>query len=869
MMFLPTRLKLLLRAVLTSFSLRPQFFTLLLLLLLAPLTASAADMTEIERLYQSGQYEKAAEAARQQIEARRYGDAYRIWLSKSQLALGQYEEAEATTREALKPYPWSLPLRLIAREALLKTGQPEQAELQMTEIIRLIRSSPRRFSDAKSLVACGEALLLMGAEPRDVLLKFYDRAKQENPGRPDAYLAIGNMALDKHDDALAAEEFRAALKQSTDNPDVHYGLARALLSSDLEAAQQSLQAALELNPRHIPSLLLQVDRLVEAEQFDDAEALIAEILDINPRQSEAWAYRAVLAHFAADPKAEQISRAAARGRDLSNPRVDHLIGRKLSSNYRFREGAAYQRRALEIDAEFAPATIQLSQDLLRLGEETEGWRLAKAGFEQDGYDVVSYNLLTLQENLSKFRTLEDEDFILRMETREANVFGTRVLELLHRAKKTLCKKYGLELNEPVVVEMFPDQGDFAVRTFGLPGGAGYLGVCFGNVITANSPTSSSGQGSNWESVLWHEFCHTVTLNLTKNKMPRWFSEGISVYEEGQEDSRWGQRMTPQYRQWILEGHLTPIHDLSSAFMSPPSGAHLLFAYYQSSLVVEYLVETYGLETVQEILHDLGAGIPMNVALERRTDGLAALEDGFLEFAQSRAAALAPDADWSEPRRDETGVIQADATDPEKQNNIAILRERAGRLLNEQKWEAAKEPLKKLLKLYPNDVAANNAYVSLAAVHRKLDETDQEAEVLEELASRSGDSLESYLRLLSLAEERKDWRAVEKNAIRAIAVNPMLPGAYNLWGRACRELGHQDQAVAAYRASLAIEADAAIDANYHLAHLLQHSAPAEAKQHLLRALEEAPRFREAHRLLLKLHRRVNDNKKVPETTDASP
>ena len=93
--------------------------------------------------------------------------------------------------------------------------------------------------------------------------------------------------------------------------------------------------------------------------------------------------------------------------------------------------------------------------------------------------------------------------------------------------------------------MFPQQQDFAIRTFGLPGGAGFLGVCFGTVITANSPASQGASPTCWEATLWHEFCHVVTLNKTNNKMPRWLSEGISVYEERQADKTWGQTMTPQ------------------------------------------------------------------------------------------------------------------------------------------------------------------------------------------------------------------------------------------------------------------------------------------------------------------------------------
>ena len=69
--------------------------------------------------------------------------------------------------------------------------------------------------------------------------------------------------------------------------------------------------------------------------------------------------------------------------------------------------------------------------------------------------MVAYNLITLRDRLAGFRTLKDDGFVVRMDAREADLYGPRVLALLQRARKTLCEKYGVTLPEPVIVEIFP------------------------------------------------------------------------------------------------------------------------------------------------------------------------------------------------------------------------------------------------------------------------------------------------------------------------------------------------------------------------------------------------------------------------------
>ena len=412
--------------------------------------------------------------------------------------------------------------------------------------------------------------------------------------------------------------------------------------------------------------------------------------------------------------------------------------------------------------------------------------------------------MVLQESLEKFQTLEEDGIIARMDAREAKIYGRRVLDLLKRAKRDLCAKYEVTLEQPVIVEMFPRQQDFAIRTFGLPGGAGFLRVCFGTVITANSPASQSEHPTCWESTLWHEFCHVVTLNKTRNKMPRWLSEGISVYEERQADPAWGQTVTPIYRKMLLADDLTPVSRLSAAFLHPASPRHLQFAYLESSLVVEFLVETYGMGALKAILNDLATGMEINEALVRHAGALGELDLRFAEYARGQATAMAPEADWSEPdlpaRADSKALAEWLEDHPD---NYAGLKRQARLHIDEKQWQAAREVLERMQQLYPRETGTESVFMLLARVYREMGENQRERTVLEILGELSADNVDLFTRLTELTSQAGEWDLTRKYALRWLAVNPLHPDPHRRAAEAAEHLrdwtsrdGQQRGAVAA-------------------------------------------------------------------------
>jgi tetratricopeptide (TPR) repeat protein len=820
-----------------------------------------AEPSAAQALFDGGKYSECIEMAREGIESQSWRETWWDFKLRAELETGQYAAALETLQEALEAFSSSVKLRLIGHRIHLLNNQPEEAEARLVEIEALVVRQRWRFNDSASRIVLGRFFLLRGADPRQVLETFYDPVKREMPSYADTYLAVGDLALQKHDYELAAESFTHAAKLLPENPEAHFGLARAFATSDSERSLEALARALELNPRFTDGLLFQVDRLIDSEQYQKAGAALDGVLAVNRRHPLALAYRAVLANLECDAKAEESWRAAALDSWSTNPEVDHLIGRKLAEKYRFAEGAACQRKALAFDPGYLPAKLQLSRDLLSLGLEEEAWRLADEVFEKDSYNVAAHNLVALHQSLSTYKTLKAEGFELRMDGREAEVYGRNVLRLLGEAREVLTEKYAVDLKGPIVVEIFRDRQDFAVRTFGVPFVEGFLGVCFGRVITANSPASLGDAPANWEAVLWHEFCHSVTLQKTNNRMPRWLSEGISVYEERRRDPSWGQSMNAAYRLIILGGGLVPVDRLSGAFLAPPTPEHLQFAYYQSSLVLEYLVETHGMDVLRTILDDLAGGASINGVLESHVGPLDEFNLGFVEYAEKQAREFAPDVDWDSPDPPaEADAAALTAWNDAHPNSLAGLLQWAQRLADAGQWEEAKIPLERILRIY-SGAGAEAPYLLLAKADRELGDAAAERDVLEKLARINSAAVEVYLRLMELCEAAEDWGGLASNAERLVAVNPMLRSAHRNLGRAAEKLGDSDRAIAAYRSLLELDPIDPVEAHFRLARLLHaEGQTALARRHVLQALEEAPRYRAARELLLEIVDR-------PEGSDA--
>ena len=370
----------------------------------------------------------------------------------------------------------------------------------------------------------------------------------------------------------AAAEFNAALEQDPENARAYLGLA--LLSADGfdEKADEYVSKALALDPKLVDAHELAADLLLEDAKAEDAVKQAEEAVALSPYEGGSDALDAMATLAAADLLVDKNPDADAWLAKIKavNPGYGEgyaIVGRHLVLNRRYPEGVAYYRKAIEVDPRLWPARSQLGINLMRLGEEDGPREQLELAYDNGQQDEATRNSLKLLDSYKNFVTAKDETTILRMWKSESDLLQPYFEEQLHKAIATYSAKYKMKLSGPVQLEVYPNHEDFAVRTMGLPG-LGALGVTFGNVVAMDSPSGRKPGDFNWGATMWHEMSHVFIISATNYRVPRWFTEGLAVHEEGQVDPRWTNHLTPDVVAAIRDKKLLPVTKMDQGFMYP-------------------------------------------------------------------------------------------------------------------------------------------------------------------------------------------------------------------------------------------------------------------------------------------------------------
>ncbi|HEY9231784.1 MAG TPA: tetratricopeptide repeat protein, partial [Blastocatellia bacterium] len=522
-------------------------------------------------LVETGDYLQAESKAKEYLNARPADAAVRAALGEVRYQTGRYSEAVAEFERAARDGRGAQRLRAVLGQsrALLVQGKTEEAQATAQQLVRYYNDSAPRSAEELTLIAEGLVLL---EKYKDANELFQD-ARQADPNYAEAFIAQGELLNEKYNYGDALSLFEDALKLNPNAPRALVGLAECkqngVVSSSRDKSSVRIASetppaviahAIAVNPSFADAHAMDAGLALESEDFDAATKAVDRALAANPNSLKAVAVRAAI--FYLTDKKEALEAETKRALAI-NPKAGEFfdtLAHFAVNNRRYNEAVEFDRRAVELSPHLWGAHTQLGIQLLRVGKITEGRAELERTFAGDPFNLWAKNTLDLLDSMKDFNDTVRGPFLVKTASKETGALAQYASDLLEEAHKKLTAKYRFTPRPPIAVEVFDSHDDFAVRSLGLPG-LGALGVCFGQVIAMDSPSARDIGEFNWGSTLWHEFTHVITLESTDHRIPRWFSEGLSVYEERRARPGWGDNWSPERLKAFAEGRFVPINDL--------------------------------------------------------------------------------------------------------------------------------------------------------------------------------------------------------------------------------------------------------------------------------------------------------------------
>ena len=580
-------------------------------------TAARAELTLAELFVMTGRHETALAAASRAEQLDRSLAAAAVELrAEALMKSGRLQEAEtlltaALSRAGAEPATSAAPetgapaLRLLLGELLLESGRRAQAEPLLLSIVADYNEDRIGENDGPGLARAARAAWLL-RHPRDANTLF-DEAEQAAPGDAKTLLWRAELFLEKYDSARAEEVLREVLSKAPRHPVALTWMAHVRLDQayDFDEAERLARAALAEDPAFGPAHFVLAGIALRDMELDEAERRIAQGLRYDARDLDLLSLRAAARFLADDRAGFEREKAAVLALNREYSRLYAILAEFADWEHRYDEIVQLMGEALTIDAEDAAALSQLGLNLIRSGRDGEGVRALAGAFKLDPYNVRVYNTLNLYETVipKAYVTVDEPPFRIRYHVDDRLILERYVPALMKRAWDSMTRAYGFTPSVPVGVELYAERENFAVRTSGLPQ-TGIQGVCFGKTLASMSPRNES---FNLGMTLWHELSHVFHIQLSKSRVPRWFTEGLAEYETSIERPEWTREHDPELYAMARRRKLPDVERMSRAFTRAEDIEDVATAYYASSQIVGYLAERVGRGRMADMLRAWGEG----------------------------------------------------------------------------------------------------------------------------------------------------------------------------------------------------------------------------------------------------------------------
>ena len=828
----------------------------------------ASAQRDLVRAYATtGKYDEAEAAARKAIASPK---GALLWnpLGEVLIARGKRAAAESAFARA-RATPDSLLASLNLAVLHYDRGERDRAMKEFDRFIDVYNRSAGNELTSDELMAVAIACEYLGQNDPQLFkdaLKAYDRSTSVDPSNDLAKVRLGELFLRKYNFEEAQKSFEEVLNTNPNDPRALLGAARRLEADGQAGGDSLLRAALNVNPDYYDARVLHAEMLLSLEDYAGAQQDVDRALKVNPVGARALAVAAAIKFLTHDQAGFDALRQRALAADPSDAELYATLGELAGDVRLYKAAADFAKQGVALDAKDWHAWSVLGMNQLRLGQIDTGKTSLETSFKGDPYNVWVKNTLDLLDTYKNYDLTSSPHFQFMIEKDESPILSVYLHDLAEQAYATFQKKYAYTPPPPVRIEVYRSHADFSVRTVGLAG-LGALGVSFGTTLAFDSPAAKDAGPFNWGSTVWHELAHTFTLGSTDNRIPRWLSEGLSVYEEHHAKPGWGFGVTPDFLAAYKAGKLVPVSRMNDGFMHPAYPEQVQFSYYQASLVCELIARDFGEPAILRMLQAYKDGQTTDQVFQKvlNTD-VKAFDKRFETYLNTRFAAVLPSITKERPTITRATPIDAVlAMAAKSPTDFGIQLYTGEALIEHNQFDEAVPYLEKARDLFPEYGGDDSPYAILAILYEKKGDKQKEADALAKWTSLSETNIKALQKLAELREQLGDSKGAAEALDRAMFVNPFDVAMHQKLAELARAAGDKALTVRERAAIVALGPVDKADALYQLA-MAQHEAgdDVHARKNVLRSLEEAPNFEKAQTLLLTLYEaRTQQPAKPPE------
>jgi tetratricopeptide (TPR) repeat protein len=663
-----------------------------------------------------------------------------------------------------------------------------------------------------------------------ILNEVIKDATKQDPDYWPAEQFAGMLLLEKYNRPDAIDAFDAVLKINPKAADPLVGKAlAALVKFDLKDADAYAEQALKQNPKHVGALRVKAEIYLTAGDLPAAEKVLLEAKTVSPKDSATLGRLAGV--YVLEKKTDEFEAVVkfVNSFDSKPGEFYHELGKVMEDRKQYAKAEEYYKKSYELRPVLSAPRTGLGMLYLRLGNEKEGRVLLDEAFKADPFNIRVSNSRKVLAHLDNYKTVETAHYILKYDEKTDALLGEWMADFLEETHAELKQQFQFEPEGKFVIEIFNSHEMFSGRTVGLPD-LHTIGACTGRVVAMASPKAKGlAKPFNWGRVMRHELTHIFNLAQTDYQCPHWITEGLAVVNEKMSrPPMWSQILRDRYESKTLLN----LDTIMMGFVRPKGPDEWTLAYCQSQLYVEFMVQTYGTESVGKILTEFKKSSSTASAIKNACGvDQATFEKGYQEYVAKVVKGLSAPTSKGKEEKPKTveELIETVKKDPKDDDSAAKLAEA---YLRRGKVADAKKLAEGILERDPNH--AGGCVVKAKLLARAGDEEEANAMLQKALKAKPDDP-----KLLSavgkLLVEQKKYEEAAKLLEKGRSVAPLDGDWLEQLARIYKETKDNDKLIPILSTMVSLDPDD-LTARTTLAKLcLDAKKYAEAEQHARDAL----------------------------------